>query len=94
MKIQLAKIIFTTSLSIMKDILDLIAFKVGKDTDDFKYMKKKVMDSFYDKLKKLFKTLESNKIVTQCPNKCSLRKGYSDCICNGSGYINLEKTEK
>ena len=95
MKIQIARLIFLTSLDIMKSILDLISFKMGKTSDEYLYMKKKIMDEFYNKLRKLFKTSETQKIVKQCPDKCSLRKGYSDCPhCNGSGYTNLEKEVK
>jgi hypothetical protein len=89
MKLNLSRQIYLTSLANMKEILDLIAFKTGKDSDEFKYMKKKIMDSTYNKLTKLFKYLETNKIVKRCPKKCSLRKGYSDCECSGSGFIDF-----
>lgn len=85
---QIAKAIFHKNLSIMKKILDLGEFKLGKKSDDFKYYKKQVMDFFYKDLKKLFKQFEDEKILKRCVKKCSLRKGYSDCECGGSGYIN------
>jgi hypothetical protein len=87
--INLSRQIYLTSLASMKEILDLISFKAGKDSDEFKYMKKKIMDSTYNRLTKLFQYLTTNKIVKQCPNKCSLRKGYSDCECSGSGFIDF-----
>lgn len=89
--IQIAKIIFLNNLSVMKKILDLIAFKTDKKSDIYTYYKKEIMNYFYKSMKKIFKTLEENKIIKRCPKKCSLRKGYSDCKCSGSGYINNEK---
>ncbi len=86
--IQIAKIIFLSSLSIMKKILNLAEFKLGKNSDDFKYFKSKTMDYTYEGLQKLFSNLESKKVVKKCKCKHSLRKGYSDCECGGSGYIN------
>jgi hypothetical protein len=47
------------------------------------------MDFTYKSLKKLFKSLEEEKIIKKCECKHSLRKGYSDCSCGGSGYINI-----
>lgn len=86
-KIQIAKIIFLNNLEIMKKILDLIAFKVDKKSDDYKYYKREIMNNFYQKLGKLFKQLSDNKIIEKCPCGHSLRKGYSDCsFCGGSGY--------
>lgn len=89
MKIALARSIFIMSLSVMKKTLDLGKYKLGKDSEDFIYYKQQIMDFTYNNLKKLFKQLEENKIIKRCSNKCSIRKGYSDCkYCNGSGYIN------
>lgn len=87
------KIIYLDTLDTMKKILDLGEFKFGKNTDDFKYFKSKVMDYFYNGLTKLFKTLETEKIIEKCPNRCNLRKGYSKCLCSGSGYIMKEKNK-
>jgi hypothetical protein len=84
---QIAKAIFHNNLYIMKKILDLGEFKLGKKSDDYKYFKKEVMNSTYDSLKKLFKQLFDEKIIKKCNKKCNLRQGYSDCECGGSGYI-------
>jgi len=87
---QLAKLIFLNALSTMKAELSLLEFKMGKKSPEYLYLRKSIMDFVYKGLKKTFKTLEENKIIIRCPKKCSLRKGYSDCKCNGSGYINVE----
>lgn len=86
MKIELAKCIFQTTLTIMKSQLDLGEYKL--DEKSFKYYKKETMDFAYNGLKKLFQTLEKEKIIERCEKKCNLRKGYSDCLCGGSGYKN------
>lgn len=85
---QIAKAIFHKNLSIMKQILDLGEFKLGKNSEDFKYFKKQIMDDFYKGLQSLFKVMEDEKLVVRCPKKCSLRHGYSDCECGGCGFIN------
>lgn len=89
MKIQIAKTIFLLNLSTMKQILDILAFKFGKKSEDYRFLKKEIMDLFYKKLKKLFKDLVELKILVRCPCRANLRKGYSDCeFCGGSGYRN------
>jgi len=90
MNFLLPKSIFTMSLSIMKKILDLGKYKLGKDSEDFIYYKQQVMEYTYISLKKLFKLMVEEKLIERCPKKCSLRNGYSKCECGGSGYINLE----
>lgn len=94
MKIYLAKTIFLASLSIMKKILDLGEFKLGKKSEDFQYFRKQVMEYFYGGLKKLFKQLSEEDIIIKCDCKSKLRQGYSDCpLCGGSGYRNKENKE-
>jgi hypothetical protein len=89
---QLAKTIFLTFLSIMKKILDLIAFKCDKKSDDYKFYKKQIMDYIYNGMRDLFKKLQSEKVIERCHCGADLRNGYSDCQeCSGSGYKNLEK---
>ena len=89
-KIQLASILYLSQLNTIKKILDLIEYKEGKDSNNFKYLKKQIFDYFYIDIKKIFIKLESEKIIKRCPKGCSLRQGYTDCTCNGSGYINYE----
>ena len=90
-KIQLASLIYLEQLSVMKKILDLVSFKLGKESDDFKYIRQEIMNHTYNNLQKLFKKLEEEKIIRRCDKKCSIRQGYTDCICKGSGYINNEQ---
>ena len=89
MKIQICKTIFLTNLSITKKILDLLQYKFGKESDDFKYLRKSMFDYVYDSLKKLFKQLEDNEIVEKCSCDNKIRNGYSPCLeCAGCGYRN------
>lgn len=89
-KIQIAKKIFLTDLSTMKSILDLAQYKLGKDSDDYKYFKKQTMKLFYDNLEQLFDSLAQENIIKKCSCKAKIKDGYSECSlgCSGSGYIN------
>lgn len=89
MDLQIARNIFLTNLDTMKKILSLLEFKMGKKSNEYLYAKQQIMSFFYDNLKKQFKQLEAEKIIKRCPNKCNLKQGYSDCLCGGSGYINM-----
>lgn len=91
MKIQIARSIYLGQLTVMKKLLDLMAFKMDRRTKDFEYIKSQIMDYTYDGLNKLFKKLEEDKIIEKCSCKHSLRKGYSKCKCGGSGFINKDK---
>ena len=73
----------------MKAELDLFEFKLGKKSDEFKYVKKRVMDFTYKGIKDLFKTLTDEKIIVRCECKAKLRQGYKSCPkCSGSGFRN------
>jgi len=90
--IQIAKTIFLNSLSTTKKLLDLLEFKMGKTSAEFKYLKKEVFDYAYEGLKKTFKQLELEKIIKKCDCNASLRQGYSKCPkCSGAGYENVKK---
>jgi len=91
MKIQIAAQIFLACLSIMKKILTLSEFKLGKSSKEYKYFREQVFDYFYKELKKLFKYLEKNEIIKPCSCQTSLRRGYKECICKGSGYRNVRE---
>ena len=89
-KIQLARQIYLTQLNICKKVLDLLQLKFGKESDDFKYLKKEVFNYFYNDMGKLFKQLEEDGLIKRCKNKCSIRQGYTKCeFCSGSGYTNI-----
>ena len=87
---QIPKVIFLNALSTMKKTLDLLEFKLQKDSPDFKYMKQQLMNFTYDGLKKTFKLLEQNKLVKKCPCANKMRQGYASCPdCAGSEYTNI-----
>lgn len=89
MPLKIAKLIFEMSRTVMKKILDLGQYKLGKKSEDFLYYKQQVMESTYINLKKLFKQMEENKIIEKCSCGANLRKGYKSCdLCGGSGYKN------
>jgi len=90
MSYQIARSIYLTQLNILKKILSLIEYKEGKESPNFKYLKKQIFDFFYIDMSKLFKQLESEKLIKRCPKGCSIRQGYTLCEhCNGSGYTNI-----
>jgi len=86
---QLAREIFLSNLGTMKDVLSLAEFKLNKNTDDYKYFKRKTMDFFYNNMLSLFQGMERNKVIVKCECKARLRHGFSPCVnCGGSGYRN------
>ena len=87
-KIYLCREIFLLNLDIMKKCLDLVEFKLGKDTKDFKFCKKEIMNFTYSSLKKFYDDLAKKEIITKCDCKSNLRQGYSSCHkCGGCGFI-------
>ena len=66
MNLQIAREIYLKQLDTMKKVLDLIAFKMDKRTNDFKYARSQVMNYTYENLKKLFKHLIDEKIIEKC----------------------------
>ncbi len=75
-------------MSTMKKTLDLVAYRIDKRTSHYKFAKSQIMNYTYENLRKLFKTLEDSKIIKKCDCGTTLRKGYKQCICGGSGFIN------
>lgn len=81
--------VFLSNLTQMKEVLSIGEFKFGKDSDEYRYFKKQVMDAFYNNLKELFRTLEVENIIEKCDCKGNLRHGYTKCPkCHGAGYLN------
>lgn len=74
----------------MKDTLDLLSLKFKKESNDYKILKKEVMNITYSNLRSSYQKLEKAKIIKRCPKKCDLRQGYDKCSCGGSGYIDSE----
>lgn len=91
MKLQIAREVFLFGLSVMKSILSLLEFKLGKNSEDYKYLKGQIMDFFYNGLLKLYKRLESDNSLEQCTCGAHIRLGYQKCDkCSGCGYKNKE----
>lgn len=90
---QLAKAIYLRNMSAMKRVLDLGEFKIGKkDSEDYKYFKKVVMDETYNAMTDLFSAMEGRGMLTKCECGTSIRHGYKPCQnCNGAGYRNSEE---
>ena len=76
-KIQIAREIFLKTLETMKETLSLLEFKLDKNSKDYKYAKKKIMDYTYGNLLKLYKILEVAKVIEKCECKSKLRQGYN-----------------
>jgi len=91
---QIAREIFLNQLTVMKKLLDLLAFKMDMRTNDYKYVKSQIMGYVYEGLQKLFKQLSDEKIIEKCPKKHNLRQGFKKCLCGGSGWINVIKENK
>lgn len=87
MRADVIREIFWLCLSIMKSILSLAEFKLGKNSDDYRYFKAQVMDFFFNGLSKFYQNLLKKGILEHCPNNCKIRHGYSKCdFCGGCGY--------
>lgn len=87
MKINLIKTTYWMCLSIMKKILSLYEYKVGKNSEEYRYFKQQIMDFFFLELGKFYKELLKQGLVKNCECKASLRCGFSKCeYCGGSGY--------
>ena len=85
---NIAEKIFLTSLNQMKEILELGEFKFNIDSKEYKYFKKKTMDTFYRNMSNLFRELENENILESCKCGSNLRHGYTDCPkCHGAGYV-------
>ena len=91
---SIAREIFLLNLDIMKKCLSLAEFKLGKKSEDYKYMKKEIMNYFYNGIKKFFKKLVKEEIFEVCACGAKIRKGYSPCkLCGGCGFKDKSKKE-
>ena len=87
MNSEIVKQIFWLCLGIMKNILSLAEFKMGKKSDEYKFFKREVMNFVYDGLTKFYEDLKNKGIVKKCSCGSRVRKGYDSCTnCGGSGY--------
>lgn len=85
---QVAKAIYLRMMTAMKGILDLGEFRIGdRNSKEFRYFKKVVMDEFYNAMSDLFARMEERGELKKCPCEATIRGGYTDCpLCNGSGH--------
>lgn len=89
---QLAKAIYLRNMAGMKEILNMGEFRIGnRESKEYKFFKKVVMDEYYNAMSDLFASLEAKGILMKCPCGTSIRLGYKPCSrCNGSGHCNTE----
>jgi len=90
---QIAKMMYLAQMSAMKEILKLGEFKIGsRESEEYKYFKKVVMDEFYNSMTEAFSTLQKEGLLEKCPCGTSIRLGFKkDCNdCNGASYRNAD----
>lgn len=90
---QLAKAIYLSHMSAMKNILNLGEFKIGsRDSDEYKYFKKVVMDEIYNAMLDVFTSLQKEGVLEKCSCGTGIRLGYKkECdLCNGASFKNTE----
>lgn len=90
---QLAKAIYLRNMSGMKEILKMGEFRIGKrDSSEYKFFKKVVMDEYYNAMLEIFTKLEEKGLFMKCPCGTTIRQGYKTCDkCSGSGHCNTEE---
>ena len=90
---ELTGLIYEESINSMKKILDLGQFKIGaKNSPEFTYFKKEVMDSYYNAMRNIYEDLKDQGVVQDCVYcDTDLRKGWKPCSCRGSGYISVDE---
>jgi hypothetical protein len=90
---QLAKAIYLRNMSGMKEILNMGEFRIGnRESKEYKFFKKVVMDEYYNAMSDLFEKLEAKGVLTKCSCGTNIRKGYQPCPkCNGAGHCNTEE---
>ena len=89
---QLAKAIYLRNMAGMKEILNMAEFRIGnRESKEYKFFKKVVMDQFYNSMSDLFAKLEEKGILMKCPCGTNIRQGYKPCEkCNGAGHCNTQ----
>ena len=92
---QLAKAIYLRNMTGMKEILNMGEFRIGnRDSKEYKFFKKVVMDEYYNAMTDLFAKLEEKGVLMKCPCGTSIRQGYKPCQrCSGAGHCNADEFE-
>ncbi len=90
---QLAKAFYLRNMSGMKEILNMGEFRIGnRESKEYKFFKKVVMDEIYNAMTDLFAKLEAKGVLMKCPCGTSIRQGYKQCSkCNGAGHCNTDE---
>ena len=89
---ELAKAIYIRHMQAMKEILNMGEFRIGsRESKEFKFFKKVVMDEIYNAMSDVFAALEEKGALVKCPCGTSIRNGYKPCpLCNGAGHCDSE----
>jgi len=89
---QLAKAIYLRNMSGMKEVLNMGEFRIGdRNSKEYKFFKKVVMDEFYNAMSDVFSALEEKGVLARCPCGTTIRQGYQPCPqCNGAGHCNTD----
>lgn len=90
---QIAKAIYLRNMAGMKEILNMGEFRIGnRESKEYKFFKKTVMDQYYNAMADLFQKLEEKGILMKCPCGTNIRQGYKPCAsCSGAGHCNTEE---
>ena len=93
---QLARLIFHSILSIMKNTLNLeeLSYREkGRDDPRYKTFKKYLMEVTYSTLRETLYDLEDWGLVIQTEEEEDVKNGYADSPSGsgGSGFVNSEK---
>ena len=89
---QLAKAIHTRNKEAMKDVLTMGEFRIGdRESKEYKYFKKVVMDAFYQSTTDVFDALERKGVLAKCECGANMRQKFKPCaFCSGAGYRNTD----
>lgn len=95
--IQIAKMIYHTTMSIMKHTLDLEEMSYrenGRNDPRYKTFKKHVMSTTYDALRNLFEDMQDAGLIQYTDYEEDLKNGYVDSDSGGSGFVNDKKFDE
>lgn len=87
-----SKKVFELMLDVMKKQLKLAEFGFGgKDKEAFIYFKEQTMNHFYDTTKRFYQQGVTNGEFEHCNCGASMRHGWKECECGGSGFKDKKK---
>jgi hypothetical protein len=90
---QLAKAIHLRNKEAMKEVLTMGEFRIGdRESKEYKYFKKVVMDAFYKSTQDVFESLEKKGVIARCGCGANIRQKFNPCVlCSGAGYCNTDR---